>query len=1254
MIPPSLQLNTRLSLFIPQNQRIFLNGNKIWRQSMRVCAKPVIGDGILRINGKDALTGVPENVVVTPSTNTSAFVGATSTERSCRHVFKLGVIRDVRLLCLFRFKIWWMIPRMGNSGSDIPIETQMLLLEAREEPVVDASKGSTSYILFLPVLDGEFRSSLQGNSANELEFCLESGDPAIVTAQSLKAVFVNYGNNPFDLMNESMKTTLLPIFLTSTVLDFSPYAGYWSGTAELLHSVKPKRQIPGMLDWFGWCTWDAFYTEVNPQGIKDGLKSLLRFNMDLGWEDDLIAKIQDHTLIEIEDCLLEEGKHRYQNSIVGKFLVDKPFNLMSAKKTMLQAWRSKSNITTLDLSKDMVLFMFDEVSDLNKVLANSPWAFNGHLLALQKWKEDTSVSEFVFDSISIWTQIHDLPLDWITRRIGMQLGSDIGCVEDVDIPFGGILGGKFLRIRVRINLNRPLVQFVIAKRKNAEPRFLEVKYERLPIFCFKCGKIGHDNRQCSTLTDSGGEKEATLLPFGVWLKAENGELLNPHLEHFKMKGRKISGIHPSSSQSPETELGMILSPANIPSKNPVTVLHLDSDLLVRRMMPRGGLGFDEVGRPNITLYPQNTSRMLCYPQVHVLKNPNIVGVDKMKYQSTYPEDSNNMKNTWQPQELDLEIPDIVGQDQLRNQFSYLEVSNKLKNPQQIKPFNCGNSLPKWGIDTFQHQSQKSSCGHLQPYKSMAMKIFVKFVSNLSEGGTPPRFLIIDDGWQDTVNEFQKDGEPFVEGSQFGGRLVSIKENNKFRKTANGTFIDAPSDLKEFVSDIRRTFGLKYIYVWHALMGYWGGVHPNAPGTEKYKSKLRYPVQSPGTLANARDISMDCMEKYGVGIIDPTKISQFYDDLHRYLVSQDVDGVKVDVQNILETVATGLGGRVSLTQQFQAALENSIAANFQDNSIICCMGQNTDSVYSAKRSAITRASDDYMPRNPTSQTLHIAAVAFNSIFLGEVMVPDWDMFYSRHYAAEYHAVARAVGGCGVYVSDKPGQHDFTVLKRLVLPDGSVLRAKYPGRPSRDCLFNDPVMDGKSLLKIWNLNKFTGVLGIFNCQGAGSWPCMDSTIQRDVSPELSGYVSPADIEYFEEVSGKSWTGDCAVFAFNTGSLSRLPHTESLNVSLKVLQCNVFTISPIKIYNQKVQFAPIGLVDMYNSGGAIEAIEFFSDSSNCGISIKGRGSGRFGAYSSAKPKFLSVNKKEEEFKFKSDDNFLTTMIPAGTSSWDIVIYF
>ena len=58
------------------------------------------------------------------------------------------------------------------------------------------------------------------------------------------------------------------------------------------------------------------------------------------------------------------------------------------------------------------------------------------------------------------------------------------------------------------------------------------------------------------------------------------------------------------------------------------------------------------------------------------------------------------------------------------------------------------------------------------------------------------------------------------------------------------------------------------------------------------------------------------------------------------------------------------------------------------------------------------------------------------------------------------------------SDKPGVHNFSVLKKLVLPDGSILRAKYAGRPTRDCLFNDPVMDGKRyiLTHLLSLSRF----------------------------------------------------------------------------------------------------------------------------------------------------------------------------------------
>ena len=75
-----------------------------------------------------------------------------------------------------------------------------------------------------------------------------------------------------------------------------------------------------------------------------------------------------------------------------------------------------------------------------------------------------------------------------------------------------------------------------------------------------------------------------------------------------------------------------------------------------------------------------------------------------------------------------------------------------------------------------------------------------------------------------------------------------------------------------------------------------------------------------------------------------------------------------------------------------------------------------------------------------------------------------MFHSAHPAAALHAAARAVSGGPVYVSDRPGRHDFGLLRRLVLPDGSVLRCAQPGRPTPDCLFADPQRDGASALKV----------------------------------------------------------------------------------------------------------------------------------------------------------------------------------------------
>jgi len=68
-----------------------------------------------------------------------------------------------------------MTQRMGTNGKEIPCETQFLIVEANQGSDLGGRDQSSSYVVFLPILEGDFRAVLQGNEANELEICLESG-----------------------------------------------------------------------------------------------------------------------------------------------------------------------------------------------------------------------------------------------------------------------------------------------------------------------------------------------------------------------------------------------------------------------------------------------------------------------------------------------------------------------------------------------------------------------------------------------------------------------------------------------------------------------------------------------------------------------------------------------------------------------------------------------------------------------------------------------------------------------------------------------------------------------------------------------------------------------------------------------------------------------------------------------------------------------------------------------------------------------
>lgn len=570
------------------------------------------------------------------------------------------------------------------------------------------------------------------------------------------------------------------------------------------------------------------------------------------------------------------------------------------------------------------------------------------------------------------------------------------------------------------------------------------------------------------------------------------------------------------------------------------------------------------------------------------------------------------------------------------------------------------------LQTFSHREKKKMPDMLNWFGWCTWDAFYTKVTadgvrqgleSLEKGGIPPKFVIIDDGWQSVSMDPTGIETKADNSANFANRLTHIKENHKFQKDGKeGYRVEDPAmGLRHIVTEIKDKHTLKYIYVWHAITGYWGGVRPGITEMEHFESKMSYPISSPGVQSNEPCDCLKSITENGLGLVNPEKVFSFYNELHSYLASAGIDGVKVDVQNILETLGAGHGGRVKLARKYHQALEASVSRNFRDNGIISCMSHNTDGLYSAKRTAVIRASDDYWPRDPASHTIHIASVAYNTIFLGEFMQPDWDMFHSLHPMAEYHGAARAVGGCAIYVSDKPGHHDFNLLKKLVLPDGSILRAKLPGRPTRDCLFSDPTRDGKSLLKIWNLNKFSGVMGVFNCQGAGWCKVEKKNLIHDEQPgTVTGVIRAKDVDYLSRVADDGWTGDTIIYSHLGGEVVYLPKNTSMPITLKSREYEVFTVVPIKELSNGTTFAPIGLIKMFNSGGAIKELKYESKMGGA-VGMKVHGCGTFGAYSSVRPKQITVDSEEMEFGYEEQSGLITLTLRIPEEElyhWDVTI--
>lgn len=125
---------------------------------------------------------------------------------------------------------------------------------------------------------------------------------------------------------------------------------------------------------------------------------------------------------------------------------------------------------------------------------------------VQQWIPQFDCFKEKIKKITAWIRLPGMPLHYYHKKIIRLLGNVVGTVLKIDYNTELVTRGKFARIAVEVNLDRPLVsQFLL------DGKIQKVEYESLPTICFSFGRYGHMISSCPERSNIGNP-EANVDP----------------------------------------------------------------------------------------------------------------------------------------------------------------------------------------------------------------------------------------------------------------------------------------------------------------------------------------------------------------------------------------------------------------------------------------------------------------------------------------------------------------------------------------------------------------------------------------------------------------------------------------------------------------------------------------------------------------------------------------------------------------------
>ncbi|XP_019238338.1 PREDICTED: uncharacterized protein LOC109218431 [Nicotiana attenuata] len=150
-------------------------------------------------------------------------------------------------------------------------------------------------------------------------------------------------------------------------------------------------------------------------------------------------------------------------------------------------WQPTENLRLIDLGSNFFLLMFQKEENKIRALHNGPWFILNHFLSVRQWEPKFMASETKINYFTIWLRLPELPTEFYDFHILQKVGNKIGKLLSVDNCTSFKTRGRYARLCVEIQLDKPLSSHVyIGNQKQY------ILYEGLNLLCIKCGRMRHN------------------------------------------------------------------------------------------------------------------------------------------------------------------------------------------------------------------------------------------------------------------------------------------------------------------------------------------------------------------------------------------------------------------------------------------------------------------------------------------------------------------------------------------------------------------------------------------------------------------------------------------------------------------------------------------------------------------------------------------------------------------------------------------